>query len=60
LLRHDNLAAWFEAPPAPETIDRDPEGQQVPDVLAHARRELESILYIPGVLTRAGFPDAEQ
>jgi hypothetical protein len=59
LLEHVDLPAWFDAPFVPlrqilATADR-PE----PPVLAQARVELAPILYSPGVLAVAGYPDIQ-
>lgn len=54
LLQHKDQEAWFSAPLVPFAA---PFGvpHPVPQVLQQARIELETILYAPGVLSRAGY-----
>jgi hypothetical protein len=60
LLEHVELPAWFDAPFVPfRNRAWHVERPQPPAVLAQARTELAPILYFPGVLSRAGYPDAE-
>jgi hypothetical protein len=60
ILEHVDPRAWFDAPFVPFR-DRSwrTEGRPAPPVLARARLELEPILYVPGVLSGIGYPDAE-
>jgi hypothetical protein len=60
LLEHVDLPAWFDAPFVPfRNRAWRVERPQPPAVLARARVELAPILYSPGVLSRAGYADAE-
>lgn len=61
VLEHVDLPTWFDAPFVPfRQRPRRSDELQPPAVLAQARVELAPILYSPGVLTRAGFGDAEE
>jgi hypothetical protein len=56
LLEHVDLAAWFDHPFAPSDGQSD-SPDTLADVLARARTELQTILYTPGALNRAGYTD---
>jgi len=61
LLSHRDRAAWFDAPfvPLGDWHTRN-EDHPTPDVLGRARRQLEPILYVPGVLAAAGYTGLDE
>jgi hypothetical protein len=60
LVEHVELAEWFDAPFIPFRQRLAPAAQPGPPaVLAQARVEQAPILYSPGVLTGAGYPNVD-